>query len=135
MTKQLSTSQSHFLTIPYRHLFILLNTPQQNYCISQVAIVDTYMSSLYFKVATIAKFKHRCILARSHSHFIHTIVYSPPHHAVHCTYTKRSPSSHHQSAVHQNDYYYYLPLLCKLRKRRLCTEEKDTNTSVYSSII
>ena len=32
-------------------------------------------------------------------------------------------------------YCYYLPLLCKLRKRRLCTEEKDTNTSVYSSII
>ena len=31
--------------------------------------------------------------------------------------------------------FYYLPLLCELRKRRLCTEEKDTNTSVYSSII
>ena len=30
-------------------------------------------------------------------------------------------------------YFYYLPLLCKLRKQRLCTEEKDTYTFTVQS--
>ena len=92
-------TQSHFLTIPYIRSFYLTlhnkTTAYHKYC---------GWIRPDFKVATIAKFtRYCCALARSHSHFIHSIVYPPPHHFVHRTYTKRSPSSPPPERVHQND--------------------------------
>ena len=63
------------------------------------------MSSLYFEVAqrTTAKFNHCCVLARSHSHFIYSIVYPPPYHvAIARTQNDRQAPTRDQSAAHQN---------------------------------
>ena len=69
MTKQLSTS--HFLTIPYIHSFYLTlhnkTTAYHKYC--GYLHVESLFQSCYYR-----QFTHCWVLARSHSHFIHSIL-------------------------------------------------------------